>query len=342
MVPNSNLERLSRYLENVSALSKEYSASVFWENRLGDFKTVIKKQNIQTISMDNIEDIVKSLGYHSDHKTSEEILSSIDKTLQLLDKTLKKTNSETAGIEKTDWEHLNALYFLKRYKLLELYTAFLKDMQIASNMSIARHFYYAYLLGNLMRKYLNSAASNVLEIGAGAAILAVFLTRKGLVKNYCIVDLPEMLINSSNTILSYVPDAQIYFNEPVQTDTLSEATRFWLFSPQNISMIPDGFFQLALNFNSFMEMDKAARDSYIELIYRTGSASALFVNSNRRQAALPQRDGSSFDNHPLFYPYHSDDLVAMWEPDEFQQATRSNFGTTPLSFSILRVAVINR
>jgi hypothetical protein len=98
---------------------------------------------------------------------------------------------------------------------------------------------------------------------------------------------------------------------------------------------------MALNFNSFMEMDEQARDRYISEIYRTLRHGGVFYNVNRRQAALPQPDGSTFDNNPLLYPYRTSDRILFWEEDPFQTATRSWFLFRP-SLAVARAAVVHK
>ena len=88
-----------------------------------------------------------------------------------------------------------------------------------------------------------------------------------------------------------------------------------------------------------MEMDREARDGYIDLIYNAGRAGSLFYNVNRRQPALPLRDGGTLDNNPLLYPYRTDDDVLVWEDDPFQHVTRGKFGKHP-TVTITRAAVI--
>ncbi|MEI9963524.1 MAG: hypothetical protein WDM92_01190 [Caulobacteraceae bacterium] len=99
--------------------------------------------------------------------------------------------------------------------------------------------------------------------------------------------------------------------------------------------------EVALNFNSFMEMDEAIRDSYIDQIYRTAAPGALFYNVNRRQKAMTRQDGRKFENNPLLYPYRPSDRILEWQTDECQESCRSELFRSPhTSFSISRIAQI--
>jgi putative sugar O-methyltransferase len=250
---------------------------------------------------------------------------------------LKKAEAHRAV--KEEWEHMYALEFLRNEGLTEEYLAFIGPLRIRSSMAVARFFYYFKTLLGYSR-FLPPGPWNVLEIGAGAGNYACFLQRGGRVRNYVIVDLPEMLLHSSHTVAKYIPSAKITFDDPSGFDPSAPGVNFYFLPPPGVKRLPAAAFDLCLNFNSFMEMDADVRDGYIAEVYRLGRPGALFYNVNRRQRALPQRDGSIFDNNPLFYPYRATDRVLLWEEDKFQQATRSWFLKVP-SLAVARIAVIN-
>jgi hypothetical protein len=101
---------------------------------------------------------------------------------------------------------------------------------------------------------------------------------------------------------------------------------------------PTTRFDAAVNFNSFMEMDRDQRDRDFDLVYRPVRPRDLFYNINRRQAVLPLRDGPTWDNNPLLYPYRPDGRVLVWEEDRVQTVTRAKFGTAQ-SLAVVRAAL---
>jgi SAM-dependent methyltransferase len=204
----------------------------------------------------------------------------------------------------------------------------MEEMGVVSTMSTARHWYYARRLDELAAP----GALDVLEIGAGAGNLAIFLARRGRVGSYTIIDLPEMLLASATTVVEHLAGASIGFG--------ADATaQFRFLGPSESDLLEPGSFDLCCNFNSFMEMDREQRDTYIDLIYRCARPGALFANVNRRQPRLQLRDGSTWDNNPLLYPYRPDDVVLEWEDDPFHGFTRAKFLSRP-SLAFFRAARI--
>jgi hypothetical protein len=155
------------------------------------------------------------------------------------------------------------------------------------------------------------------------------------IRSYTIVDLPEILAHAAFTVDRHLPDLELVFDEPGGR----EGTVTLVADAQAGELVSDASASVLLNFNSFMEMDRGARDGYIELIYRAARPGALFFNVNRRQPALPLADGGTWDNNPLLYPYRPTDRVLFWDQDPFQAATRNRFGTVP-NLAVARAALI--
>ena len=140
----------------------------------------------------------------------------------------------------------------------------------------------------------------MLEVGAGAGRLLVFLRARKLIATYVLVDLDELLLRAATHLREYCPKLDIrYGDAPRRRDFETGKPRVFLVRTEQVKALPSGVMNVLLNFNSFMEMDGWVRDSYIEQMYRTAAEGALFYNVNRRQAQLPRPDGSSFDNNPL-------------------------------------------
>ena len=195
--------------------------------------------------------------------------------------------------------------------------------------------YYARQIVDLVERSDLRRPLDVLEIGAGAGNLAYFLTTMGVVRSYTIVDLPQMLVHSAYTLQRRIPDLEMTFAEP----GLQPGRYRFIPDFQAADLIDDDSADLALNLNSFMEMDREARDDYIEQIYRCTRPGGLFYNLNRRQPGLPLREGGTWDNNPLLYPYRGDDEILVWEEDPFQTATRTKWGELA-SLAITRAAIV--
>jgi hypothetical protein len=252
----------------------------------------------------------------------------------------RKLSPAGFGVDGYAWEHAAGLYFLLGRGIREAYEEFLGPLKIRSGLTMPRNFYYKRQLQQLVDQHLGTRPLDVLEIGAGSANLAVFLAVEGLVRNYCIVDLPDMLVYAGYTVQKYLPEAELFINEAPRVAEPAFRPRFWLLAPGELGDAPSASFDLCLSVNAFQEMDRATRDGYIEQVYRLGKSDALFFNVNRRLRGLAQPDGTTYDNNPLLYPYRASDRILVWEEDEYQQATRSTFGVSP-SLAVTRAAIIN-
>jgi putative sugar O-methyltransferase len=341
--------QLKQYLKEMIHLKDEYTPSLFWENLLdrlrinpdslaqvdcltpSDFEAFI---DIQGYGLKALPDGAKEATQLPDYQKSYEAARNF--------KAFWKSGA-IKELSKEDLEHARALMFLEFSKAnpfdFKEYLDFINNLKVCSSMQTARFFFYKKAIEALVEKYLGDEQPNYLEVGAGAGVLATFLAVSGKVRSYCIVDLPEMIPFSIYTIQRYVPNADIHYNEFPQKAEHIPPNSFWFIVPQKVNILPAQFFDVCLNFNSFMEMDEAVRNSYIHMIYRLARPGAIFYNVNRRQKALPQRDGSVFDNNPLLYPYRPDDEIIFWEEDAFQMAARNNINILP-SLAIARAGII--
>ncbi|WP_426994178.1 hypothetical protein [Methylomonas sp. CM2] len=109
-----------------------------------------------------------------------------------------------------------------------------------------------------------------------------------------------------------------------------------------IEFVSSATIDVALNFNSMMEMNIETRNYYLNQIYRVCSAGALFYNVNRMQRKMSDIGEASYVNNPLTYPYRKEDVVIEWEPDELQQDYRARFGYGAIeSFAISSIRRVN-
>jgi SAM-dependent methyltransferase len=331
---------LRDYLLQLRALAPGSAPSVFWERQLAKFQATYER--IETLTPEELDELVAAGSYgfqdlpdSSSRPQEDPAYERVSRGVGHARKEAKKATAPVLGWDKEAWEHLRALDFLRRRELEEEYLTFITPLRLRSDMSTARHWYYARQIAELAEHAGLTPPLDVLEIGAGAGNLAYFLTTMRLVRSYTIIDLPEMLVHSAYTLQRRIPELDIAFAEP---DLHPGRYRF-IPDFRAADLIDDHSVDLALNLNSFMEMDREARDAYIEQIYRCTRPGGLFYNVNRRQRKLPLRDGGTWDNNPLLYPYRHDDEIVVWEEDPFQTATRAKWGELA-SLAITRASIV--
>jgi len=337
-------ERVRRYLGRPPPRSEDRGPSVFWERQLEAVRASSWFSRDEPPSTEDLEAILSSLGYGFEDLAAQGAdgdprYLAARSDAERMGRIAKTYRPAALELTSDGWEHASALAFLARRGAIDEYLALLNSLRVRSSMSVARHYWYARQIRELAAEHAPGRALDIVEIGAGAGNLAVLLQTLGLVRSYVIVDLPELLVHSAYTLTKYMPGVDLHFEAPSGTTTASPSARFSLLTPEQACLLPDDSADLALNFNSFMEMDRDVRDGYLELVYRVGRPGSLFVNVNRRQRALPGRDGVAFDNNPLLYPYRGSDRVLLWEEDEFQTVTRVRPAKLP-SLAIVRAALL--
>jgi hypothetical protein len=323
-------EPILRYLRSLAGPRAPAEASLFWERQLESMPGTQALLDSERPGSDLLDDAVAEAGYglaRLDETGRDAGLETALEAQREIRAKAKEFELYRAEFPLEVAEHAAAIAFLARRDRLDPYLEFMAEIGVRSSMSTARHWWYAQGIKALATDTLGSRPLDLLEIGAGGGVLALFLSRLGLARSYRIVDLPEMLLHSSWTIHSQLPEA-----------TLSFGTRegeFAFLTPAQAATLEPDSADIALNANSFMEMDEVQRDSYLRMIGRAVLPGGLLWNVNRRQH-LPQRDGTIFDNNPLLYPY-PDGEVLVWEADEFQSEVRARHGRVP-SMAIMRAS----
>ncbi len=234
-------------------------------------------------------------------------------------------------------EHVASLNFLIREGALDEYLALADDLGVVSDIGLIRLYWYARRLAKVLKDTGRLERMTFLEVGSGSGRFATLMERRGLVGHYVMVDLPEMLLNAM-LMADTIAGAELHFGEA--PDFQRPGLVFWFLDTNDIALVPEKSVDVAVNFNSFMEMDGEVRDFYISEIYRAAKPGAIFYNVNRRQAAMTRRDGGRFDNNPLLYPYQAFDKIIEWVADDLQQCTRSRKFEAPSSFCISRISVV--
>jgi hypothetical protein len=227
---------------------------------------------------------------------------------------LKQINRELEG----RLEDIASYVFLDSVDLLDEYLELVGSLAFRPDMSSARHFYYAHQLRETLGKR-NNGPARVLEIGAGAGNLAICLNHYGLVADYTIIDLPEMLLMSGINLESSIGCSCRFQEFP--PESVSQPSFYMISADKDLASIPDGIFDLALNFNSFSEMPPTEVNAYFSTLYRTTRTGAVFMNVNRIQEHR-QEDGHVFEMNPLRFPYDSSARILKWDADPFQQFVR--------------------
>jgi predicted O-methyltransferase YrrM len=337
-VPTTQLDPALRdFLARLDEARSHSTPSVFWQKQLEDRAAYDAGADEDLVALAErvkrgygFEDLPKRVSKPAEDPAYEAAIDG----LKRMRANAKQLDPTRMGIDKGTWEHLRALGFLQLQGLLDEYLEFIEPLGVRSTMSVARHWYYARQVDNWAREVHGEGPLDVLEVGAGAGNLGVLLARMGRVRSYTIIDLPDMLVHSAFTVWRQVPDVELRFESAPSADA-------WTFVSDGLaaSTLTGEAFDLCLNFNSFMEMDRQARDGYFDIIYRTARPGALFVNVNRRQPALPLADGATWDNNPLLYPYRPDDRILAWEEDRFQTITRTKW-EVPITLTVTRAGVI--
>jgi hypothetical protein len=224
--------------------------------------------------------------------------------------------------------------YLKKKSLFTNYARFCKKF----NFSIHGAGIKAYYISSIVEKFLKEKTSNlnIMEIGGGLGNLATILNYRFHIKNYLIVDLPDMLLNSSLILHTIFPEIPIYFIHPNSDIKINLENRaIYLCVPESIYQIPRSAFDVAINIDSFQEMKEDQIKSYIELIQQILRNDGYFLNLNRRKFLSDEK----FDNNPLLYPYFRNNIVKIWETDNFMNST-FNYNNGRIDSWILKVEKI--
>ena len=122
---------------------------------------------------------------------------------------------------------------------------------------------------------------NILEIGAGGGILSSLLKEK-FNSRIVIVDIPHMILVSSAQMINIFPNAKFCFpNEINENYTNIRDFDIIYLLPNQVNILEKNFFDLAINTESFMEMDFEEVKKYINLINDTTNDKSYFFTSNR-------------------------------------------------------------
>lgn len=330
---------LNAYLRTVG--DRDYGGrSTLWTQLSGALRVQLEQPGAQDdprhllLAMDRLGDELHYGYFHVD--SASELEGFIDEARTLrkrVGRQLKQLHGEWDG----RLEDVASWLFLDSIQLLDEYLDLAGTLAIRPDMSSARHFYYARRLRETLR-HLGAGPVRVLEIGAGAGNLAMLLFHYGLVADYTIIDLPEMLLMSGVNLEARAGCGCRFLEYP--SGLALERRVHLLSADQDLGPLPDETFGLVLNFNSFSEMPPAVVAAYFTTLYRTARSGAVFMNVNRIQEHH-QEDGQVYDMNPLLFPYAPGDRVLVWDVDPFQQFVRQFCRAKAVkSTAILRTAIV--
>jgi len=138
--------------------------------------------------------------------------------------------------------------------------------------------YTAWRIRELLKNINNPS---VCEIGGGTGRVAYYCYKMGI-KNYTIIDLPYVCVISAYYLIKSLPDAKIILygeKDDEWTDSI-KIYPYWCFNE-----IPDNYFDLTLNQDSFPEIDYEIVIEYLKQIKRNTRNYFLSINQESLSAA---------------------------------------------------------
>jgi putative sugar O-methyltransferase len=220
---------------------------------------------------------------------------------------------------------IRSVFALDHRKLLQLPKVF------ASAASVKRHYrqwsgYEAsanilndYYYQNILRAFIEDGGiKSVLEIGAGNGNLASILRNDFGAVRIVIVDLPQTLAVSIPFLSSLFPSARIAMPNEIQAGGLPDDADFAFLTVDQLQLLPDDSFDLAINCHSFQEMTRQQISIYFELIQRACRDSGLFFSANRIEKIPCGADPFGVEqsdppNRMAEYPWNSRNSVLLYE-----------------------------
>tara|TARA_B100000073_G_scaffold283596_1_gene244664 strand:+ start:299 stop:1399 length:1101 start_codon:yes stop_codon:yes gene_type:complete len=256
----------------------------------------------------------------------------------LLTKVLKKIYKKS---KSRDSIFLTQSITLESIGVLDDYFKFMEENNYFTDFSSQRLYFYNRVQQLIVERYLSNRNDlNFLEIGAGGGNSAIFLIKNNIVKNYVIVDLPEMLIYSAYHINKNCNEYNIEFG-PDNINNLNKKSRSIFFlTPNQINLIPDKLINFQFSINALMEMRNDISNKYIKEMYRIGSNESITMIIARINELFLKEETKEINN-PYTYEYSADDNVISMGPDFLQDNSRSLLRNTPFSPSMLRISKIN-
>ena len=256
----------------------------------------------------------------------------------LLTKVLKKIFQKS---KSRDSIFLTQSLTLESIGMLDDYFKFMKENKFYTDFSSQRLYFYNRIQQLIVEKYLNKHNNlNFLEIGAGGGTSAIFLIKNNIVKNYVIVDLPEMLIYSAYHINKNCGEFNVEFGLDKINNLNNESKTVYFLTPDQIDSIPDKLINFQFSINALMEMRIDISNRYIKEMYRIGADNSITMIIARINELFLNEKIKELNN-PYAYQYSFDDKIISMGPDFLQDNSRALLRDTPYSPSMIRISKIN-
>ncbi len=256
----------------------------------------------------------------------------------LLAKVIKKIYERS---KSRDSIFLTQSLTLESIGILDDYFQFMKKNEYYTDFSSQRLYFYNRIQQLIIQRYLSDSKDlNFLEIGAGGGNSAIFLLKNNFVKNYVIVDLPEMLIYSAYHIYKNCNEINIEFGVNKLKNLKTQSKTIFFLTPDQINSIPDNSINFQFSINAFMEMRNDISNRYVKEMYRLGSSDSITMIIARINELFLKENIKEINN-PYTYEYSSNDKVISMGPDFLQDNSRSLLRDTPFSPSMIRISKIN-
>ena len=231
---------------------------------------------------------------------------------------------------------------MERIRLLDEYFSYMKNHKFLTDFTSQRLYYYFRIQEIILEFFYSKSISekyNFLEIGPGSGTSGIFLINNDCVKNYIIVDLPEMLIYSAYHLNRHNKEFNLYFDLPKNTQLNKQENNIFLLTPDQISKIPEKSIDFQFSINALMEMKIDVVSNYIEQMYRIGKEDSIMMLVARINELNLSSEHKELNN-PYMYPYKDQDSLIYFGPDFLQDNARAIM-RGPFSPSMLRISRIN-
>lgn len=167
---------------------------------------------------------------------------------------------------------------------------------------------------NLLKLY--SSPKSVIEIGAGAAVLAS-LMRSAFDCKYVIVDLPETISIGYAYLKTGFPESRVALPNVVWRELVSGETFESLLSrydiifilPFQMKQLPTAWFDMGVNVSSFQEMNIDVVNEYLSLLRRIIKPGGSLVLENLKKSR--ETNENKFDGYCLDR-FELETLITPW------------------------------
>jgi len=188
---------------------------------------------------------------------------------------------------------------------------------------------------------------NIIEIGPGVGNLCIAYKEELKIKdiNFCLLDFSEAIVFSALNIMYHLPNKNLVMpNEITENSFYESKDSIFFITPEQLYLIPQNYFDLAINTNSFHEMSPPIIKSYFQLLRKVLKDKNLFLTVNRFEKAMDLKSGQSvglkFASEEIYlkknknmvinrfeeYPWNESDKIYAKHTSEFNKIkTKNNF-----------------